>query len=442
MFVNILRPPALQPFEAFRNQNFGKTSLKSSTTPMGRTFETTMLLQQVDVQVPTVSGSGATSISNMADTEESSSSFDGPIVLVLGLTGAGKSTLINQLTNANLPVGRGMEACTTTSAGSFGKIDDVEVAFVDTPGFDDPEKSDARVVIDITKWIAENLGGTQKVTAALYLHSIATKKMHGSAIRNFTMFSKLIGSNSMKNVGLVSTHWDAVDKGVAEERQAFLMARPWDLMIRSGARMYQLDNRYETCSEMVVDLLKAQPSFLKIQKEMAKEFQHKPLSRTDVGKDVSRELEERIATEQTNILQTNELLSTGTFEAPEMKEELQRSLQKSEQNLARLLADREDVKKTPTWGEAAWSLTKACGPFLVQTAIQSYQSRGVRVTADIAMQATASAAAKAVEVADSRAAAAMAELAIAKGKEVSGAETGLIFASIMGVGGLIAKAFF
>ncbi|KAL9065847.1 MAG: hypothetical protein Q9161_007955 [Pseudevernia consocians] len=73
-----------------------------------------------------------------------------PIVLVIGLTGAGKTTFINHVTGLKLAVGKGMAACTTMSTYEVGVIDGTEVAFVDTPGFDDPQKSDADILINIT----------------------------------------------------------------------------------------------------------------------------------------------------------------------------------------------------------------------------------------------------------------------------------------------------
>ena len=73
-----------------------------------------------------------------------------PIVHVLGLTGAGKTTFINHVTGSKLAVGKGMAACTTMSTYEVGVIDCTEVAFVDTTGFDDPQKSDADILIDVT----------------------------------------------------------------------------------------------------------------------------------------------------------------------------------------------------------------------------------------------------------------------------------------------------
>lgn len=310
----------------------------------------------------------------MASTEENET-FDGAFVLVLGLTGAGKTTFINHITNSSFPVGHGMNACTTTSDYATTLIDGVEVAFVDTPGLDDPEKSDAEVVIDVTTWIEKHLGGKRQVTAALYLHSIATRKMHGSAIRNFNIFSKLVGSNSMKNVGLVSTHWDTVPAIDAEDREAYLIANAWSIMIASGARIYRLHNDQDSSHNMAVDLLKAQPTFIKIQREMAKEFEAKPLSRTEVGEDVYRELQKRISTEQSNIRELEKQLTRAELEVPGMKAELENSLEKSRRRLAQFERDSKRVEKVPSWGETAWNVGKRWGPTVISLGTQIVRDR-------------------------------------------------------------------
>lgn len=357
--------------------------------------------------------------------DEANESFDGPIVLVLGLTGAGKTTFINHITKSNFAVGHGMDACTTTAYHAIAKIDGVNVAFVDTPGFDDPEKSDADVLIDVTTWIDEHLGGKRQVTAALYLHSINKQKMHGSAFRNFNMFSKLIGSKSMKNVGLVSTHWDAVPTTTAEDREAFLTAKSWSLMIAAGARIYRLKNDYHSCHLMSLDLLKAQPTFIKIQMEMAKEFGGKPLSRTEVGQDVYRELQERIADEQSKIKEMEEQLAKGDFEVPGMKIELEKELEKSKKQLARYERDRERVEKVPTWTEAVLGFGKRHGPsvasFLATQAIQNYRGNAI------------------LQASQNQVAALTAELAAKEAVEGGPAQAGIGVAILMGAGAVLGK---
>lgn len=281
-----------------------------------------------------------------------------PIVLVIGLTGAGKTTFINHVTNSKLAVGRGMDACTTTSSWAVGKINGVEVAFVDTPGFDDPMKSDAEILIDITNWIGEHLGGKTRVTAALYLHSILTKKAHGSATRNFSLFSSLVGTESMANVGLVTTHWDIATRNDAIHREAHFVANSWTLMLANGARIYRLHNDPNSAQSMMVDMLEAQPSFIKIQKEMASEFQGKGLSRTEAGEGVYNELLDRISGEEKDAQNLKTQLAKRESNGPELNEALEKQLDETLRRLDRMKADRQRVEKIPSWGEKFWGFTK------------------------------------------------------------------------------------
>lgn len=313
-------------------------------------------------------------------TISSSKKADLPIVLVLGLTGAGKTTFINQITNANLAVSRGMAACTTTSTHATGVIDGVEVAFVDTPGFDDPEKSDAGILIDITTWIKDHLGGQTMVTAALYLHSIQTKRLHGSASRNFLLFKTLVGSESMANVGLVSTHWDVALKDEAMDREVDLTNADWSIMLKSGARVYRLFNDAESAQQMVVDMLRSQPKFIKIQTEMAREFGRKPLSETEAGKGVCNELMGRIDKEQADLHALEQFLAKRDSMEPGVKEKLEKEAAELRLKLHQLQTDRKNVEKVPSWGATIWDLTKKNGLGLAMTAIQ-YGASGAAATA-------------------------------------------------------------
>jgi hypothetical protein len=160
---------------------------------------------------------------------------DLPVLLVLGLTGAGKTTFINHIAKTNLPIGEEMTVCTMTTQTVRALSAGVDFLFVDTPGFDDPKKSDAEVLYDLTEWIKNNLHSHCKMIGALYLHSVLIESMYGSSMRNLHLFSKLIGNNSMKNVGLVTTRWDVVDRSVGFYPEAQLSAKPWCHMLKKGA---------------------------------------------------------------------------------------------------------------------------------------------------------------------------------------------------------------
>jgi predicted GTPase len=75
----------------------------------------------------------------------------------MGATGSGKTTLINLASGSNLRVGRGLKSCTSTVQTSMPfEFDDRRVVLIDTPGFDDTNKSDT----DILRMIAHYLATT------------------------------------------------------------------------------------------------------------------------------------------------------------------------------------------------------------------------------------------------------------------------------------------
>lgn len=284
-----------------------------------------------------------------------------PIVLILGLTGAGKTTFLNHLAETNFPVAvdDDMEACTATTQTAVAIVGGVEILLVDTPGFDDPDKSEARVLINVTEWIKNNLRGQHKVTAALYLHSIETTKMYGSNLRNFHLFANLIGGQSMKNVGLVTTHWDTVPNATALRREAQLSARPWSVYLQHGAQTYRTNNSRQSCRAIARQLLELQPTFLQIQEEMTRG--KKALRDTEAGKHVIKVVEERIQDEKECIA---ELKKRAKDLAGEEKADTEKLIAEAEAKLETYMEDLKQVEHVSTWGESAVNLVKTQGPQL------------------------------------------------------------------------------
>ncbi|PMD38899.1 hypothetical protein L207DRAFT_530362 [Hyaloscypha variabilis F] len=201
--------------------------------------------------------------------------LDGPIVLVFGLTGAGKSTYINNITGASLPVRDDLYSCTKTAEAPHAMIEGVDVAFVDTPGFNDPERSDAEILHSTATWIAENLGGTRKITTVLYLHSIEETK------------------------------------DVAERRQMQHMGGPWKLMLDAGARIHEIGNDKKDCFDLTIAMLEGEPVFIQLQEEI-KNQDCNSFSDTACGNEAIIELQEQINFVQTYIHDLDKLRTRTT----------------------------------------------------------------------------------------------------------------------------------
>ncbi|KAF7974365.1 hypothetical protein HWV62_12326 [Athelia sp. TMB] len=161
------------------------------------------------------------------------------IIAVMGPTGAGKSSFISKaIGSEGETVGHGLESCTqyVRAVRCRHPDDPRSFVFVDTPGFDDTNLSDAEILIRIATWLTATYQQHIFITAILYLHRISDNRMAGSALRNMDMFRRLCGNDALPNVVLVSTMWDQVDRITGQKREQELRDTFWRSMVDNGAR--------------------------------------------------------------------------------------------------------------------------------------------------------------------------------------------------------------
>ena len=127
------------------------------------------------------------------------------IVASLGMTGAGKSTIIKLLTNNDdVIIGSSLEPCevyptklnerdsSSTGTACVQKydvtLDGIPFTLVDTPGFDDPFRSNEEVLEEISQWFAASYKAGRQLAGVVYLHRITDTRMLGLAMLNFKVF--------------------------------------------------------------------------------------------------------------------------------------------------------------------------------------------------------------------------------------------------------------
>lgn len=229
-----------------------------------------------------------------------STTIDEGMVVILGVTGAGKSTFVNTLHPGSVAVENGLQSTTQRPQAIQIFLDDERtrsVTVVDTPGFDDTYRTNAEVLTEITDYLTTQYTLKIPLRGIIYLHPIHENKMRGSGRQYLEMFQALCGDDALKNVLLVTTHWDTVEPnrmGETLRREQELLDRWWAPMIRKGSTAWQFDGNRITAEAMVLELVRQRGSVvLDIQRELVDG--NKRLSDTTAGRPFGNELEEEIA---------------------------------------------------------------------------------------------------------------------------------------------------
>ncbi|KAJ3571941.1 hypothetical protein NP233_g3417 [Leucocoprinus birnbaumii] len=256
-------------------------------------------------------------IVKVAPVEAKDLNKDDMIIAVMGPTGAGKSTFIQTVTRAfysNNEVGHHLASATTNVSALriiFRDDDKPNIVLVDTPGFDDTNRSDFEVLGEIARWLrvlgkplANAARSRRRLSGILYLHRITDTRMTGSATRNLQIFQKLCGDSYYRRVILVTTMWSP-DFGPEEQLEcerleAALQESHWQPMIHLGSQVLRFLGTLESAQDIVNQIVGVEcqeqqntlEQIIEIQTEMLVE--HKSVPSTQAGRHVKGDAEELI----------------------------------------------------------------------------------------------------------------------------------------------------
>ena len=208
------------------------------------------------------------------------------------------------LTENDTIVGHDLESCTTEL--SMVKIDDI--VLVDTPGFDDTNKTDREILSMIADWLtttyvyslSESLlfytvdfryQREIKLAGILYFHRITDNRVAGTPLKNLRMFEKLCGKHALGNIILTTTMWDKIDQKMGEEREKELREEYWKSMIKQGSTTIRYGNTRNSAWEILDKVLQSGHNrhAVLLQKQMVElEMQ---LNETDAGRTLYTVLE-------------------------------------------------------------------------------------------------------------------------------------------------------
>lgn len=259
-------------------------------------------------------------------------------IAVMGATGSGKSTFINKASGSTLPVGRGLESCTSEvrTSRSFvvsGRV----VTLIDTPGFDDTSRSDTDILTMIAAYLTKTYEHGARLAGVIYMHRISDFRMGGTSKRNFKIFRELCGESSLKNVIIVTNMWSEVKREIGEAREAELASKDkfFKPVLEKGARMLRHDGTLESTHTILRYLINNQAATLRIQQEIVNE--HKPIEKTAAGAELRRALDEQADNHREEIRKIREEMGAAMrAKDEETRGELQEELEKKQEECLRI----------------------------------------------------------------------------------------------------------
>jgi hypothetical protein len=123
------------------------------------------------------------------------------------------------------------------------------------------------------------------------MHRISDNRIGGISQRNFRMFKEMCGIEAAKNVAIVTSMWDEVDKGRGEAREKELKSQFFKPILDQGAQLFRNDNTQQSALRIVAHFIENQPVPLRIQQEIVGE--HKYLDKTGAGVELLKELDKQ-----------------------------------------------------------------------------------------------------------------------------------------------------
>ncbi|KAH6980885.1 P-loop containing nucleoside triphosphate hydrolase protein [Ilyonectria sp. MPI-CAGE-AT-0026] len=260
------------------------------------------------------------------------------IILVLGVTGAGKSYFLNQLKSHSATEGHSLHSETLQCNAVQIFLDDEEkrsITVVDTPGFDDTTRPQGEVLAEIAEFLAAQHALGVPLRGVLYLHKITENRMTGSSMTYLRLLESLVGGHALENVILVTTMWNQLrdeDRGKALRREQELLDRYWAPMEEKGSYVAQFDGTSDSAYALVFQLAGKDSVVLDVQREIIDE--DRTVLATSVGSDLLRRLQDDG--------------EAYRLEAAELESRLQRAMEaepKDKDLIRHLREEKSDVEK-------------------------------------------------------------------------------------------------
>ncbi|KAF4470799.1 hypothetical protein FALBO_2295 [Fusarium albosuccineum] len=184
------------------------------------------------------------------------------VILVMGVTGVGKSSFISRLTGEDAGIGHDLTSYTKGVGIYSMSVGDRLVYLVDTPGFNDTWRSDLDILKEVAFITSQIYRQGMKLAGILYLHRISDNRVSGSAMKNFTLLEKMCGPTAASRVFLIMTMWDLTETGKLSSREAEMREMRlastmefWGTLCQQGSQTRRWRGDDETAISIIGELI-------------------------------------------------------------------------------------------------------------------------------------------------------------------------------------------
>ncbi|CAN8095128.1 unnamed protein product [Discula destructiva] len=183
-------------------------------------------------------------------------------ILVLGVTGSGKSSFIKAATGQDIAIGHGGKACTQDVViyPVSGSTASTGIVLIDTPGFDDPDNNEYDILKMIVKCTEDR--SIPPIAGVIYLHRITDTRLTGSSRLNLEILKAMCGERFYRNIVICTTMWDSTPRDARGPYQIVahhariltLLQSPsafQDLMERQATYMEFWGDKVDPCADIL-----------------------------------------------------------------------------------------------------------------------------------------------------------------------------------------------
>ncbi|KAL7907857.1 P-loop containing nucleoside triphosphate hydrolase protein [Trichoderma velutinum] len=301
---------------------------------------------------PTVSSrTSSPEMSNNAKLELPTLTPNDIVIAVMGITGAGKSTFISYFA-PDAKIGHELQSCTSDIGIHAATIGDKKCYLIDTPGFDDTNKSDTEILRQLADWLSRSYEAKIRLAGIVYLHRITDNRMGGTALKNLSIFKKLCGDDGLSCVVLATTMWRLVSPEEGERREHDLSTKQeyWAGMVSRGSKVLRLDKGVVSALAVIEHIFAQRRRItLDIQQEMA---DGKTLDETRAGQEVEKDLAALRQKHEQDMAIIREELEQELYkhdlqakeELAQVRAELEKKLRLADQDRERLRVDMKTLQ--------------------------------------------------------------------------------------------------